>query len=61
LFYEKPRDLKLLRDTLRYSDISTTADISEHLGDKVLPEGTEILKEEIVANCDRFVTQKRKM
>ena len=60
LLYEKSRDLKLVQGTLRHSDISTTSDIYVHLGDKVLREGTQILMDEILANCDLFVTQKSK-
>jgi integrase/recombinase XerD len=61
LLYEKSRDLKLVQGTLRHSDISTTSDIYVHLGDKVLQEGTQILMDEILTNCDLFVTQKSEM
>ena len=61
LLYEKSRDLKLVQGALRHSDISTTSDIYVHLGDKVLSEGSEILTEEILTNCDLFVTQKSEM
>lgn len=61
LLYEKSRDLKLVQGTLRHSDISTMSDIYVHLGDKVLSEGSEILAEEILTNCDLFVTQKSEM
>lgn len=61
LLYEKSRDLKLVQGTLRHSDISTTSDIYVHLSDKVLREGSEILTEEILINCDLFVTQKSEM
>jgi hypothetical protein len=53
-------DLKLVQGTLRHADISTTSDIYVQLGDKVLREGTEMLTEEILKNCDLFVTQKCK-
>lgn len=59
LLYARSRDLKLVQGTLRHSDISTTSDIYVHLDDKVLREGTAILTEEILTNCDLFVTQKR--
>ncbi len=61
LLYKKSRDLKLVQGTLRHADISTTSDIYVHLDDKVLSEGTEFLAEEILANCDLFVTQSSKM
>jgi integrase len=61
LLYEKFRDLKLVPGTLRHSNISTTSAIYVHLGDKVLREGSEMLAEEILTNCDLFVTQKSEM
>ena len=61
LLYEKSRDMKLVQGTLRHSDISTTSDIYVHLSDQVLSEGSEILTEEILTNCDPTVTQKSKM
>lgn len=60
LLYAKSRDLKLVQGALGHADISTTSDIYVHLDDKVISEGTGILAEEILANCDLFVTQKRK-
>lgn len=59
LLYTRSRDLKLVQGTLRHSEISTTSDIYVHLEDRVLREGTEMLTEEILTNCDLFVTQKR--
>lgn len=61
LFYEESRDLKRLQGRLRHRDISTTSDIYVHLGDKVLREGTEILTDEILANCDLFATRETRM
>jgi integrase len=61
LLYNKSRDLKLVQGTLGHSDISTTSDIYVHLDDKVIGEGTEILAEEILGNCDLFVTQESEM
>ena len=54
----RSRDLKLVQGTLRHADISTTSDIYVHLGDKVLREGTQMLTEEILINCDLIVTKK---
>src|SRR5262245_25374472 len=61
LLYKKSRDLKLVQGTLRHADISVTSDIYVHLTDKVLGEGSALLTEEILANCDLFVTQKSEM
>ena len=61
LLYERSRDLKLVQGTLRHADISTTSDLYVQLTDKVLQEGTEMLTDEILANCDLFVTQKSEM
>ncbi len=61
LLYERSRDLKLVQGTLRHSDISTTSDVYVHLTDDVLSEGTTILADEILGNCDPSVTQKSKM
>ena len=58
LLYTKSRDLKLVQGTLRHSEVSTTSDIYVHLSNEVLQEGTEILTEVILANCDLFVTRK---
>jgi integrase len=55
LLYAKSRDLKLVQETLRHADISTTSDIYVHLDDKVLGEGTLILTDEILGNCARIV------
>lgn len=61
LLYEKSRDLKLVQGTLRHADISTTSDIYVHLSDKVLNEGTIVLAEEILQDCDRIVTESSEM
>ncbi len=37
------------------------SDIYVHLGDKILSEGSEMLAEEFLTNCDLFVTQKSEM
>ena len=56
MIYSKSRDLKLVQGTLGHSNISTTSDIYVHLDNEVISEGTEILAQEILANCDLFVT-----
>lgn len=61
MLYNKSRDLKLVQGTLGHSDISTTSDIYVHLDDKVIGEGTEILAEEILGDCDLLVTQESEM
>ena len=61
LLYSKSRDLKLVQGTLRHADISTTSDIYVHLNDEILGEGTTILADEILGNCDRTVTGESKM
>jgi site-specific recombinase XerD len=61
LLYERSRDLKLVQGKLRHSDMSTASDIFVHLGDKILSESSEMLAEEILTNCDLFMTQKSEM
>jgi integrase len=61
LLYARSRDLKLVQGTLRHADISTTSDIYVHLDDVVLGDGTKILTDEILGNCDRTVTEESKM
>jgi integrase len=61
LLYSRSRDLKLVQGVLGHSGISITSDIYVHLEDGVKAEGTEMLAEEILGNCDQTVTQTSEM
>jgi len=61
LLYSRSRDLKLVQGVLGHSGISITSDIYVHLEDGVKAEGTEMLAEEILGNCDQTVTQASEM
>ncbi|HET9529359.1 MAG TPA: site-specific integrase [Blastocatellia bacterium] len=61
LLYSRSRDLKLVQGMLGHADISITSDIYVHLEDRVKAEGTELLAEEILGNCDQIVTQSSRM
>jgi integrase len=61
ILHRKTRDLKLVQETLRHADISTTSDIYVHLDDVVLGEGSRILTDEILGVCDRTVTEESQM
>jgi hypothetical protein len=52
--------IKLVTDCIAVLE-AWVADIYVHLGDKVLSEGSEMLTEEMLTTCDRFVTQKSEM
>jgi integrase len=61
ILHKKTRDLKLVQETLRHADISTTSDIYVHLDDIVLGEGSRILTDEILGICPPTVPQESRM